>query len=270
MLEPFLFSSDRRLVTDLADGLVAAVVVDWEHRGKAARQANAVERIGSDTQINADGPDDLAAVVAIASVPVLCRVNAWTSASPDEIDLAVACGASEVIVPMVRDSDEVEAALEAAAGRIGVGIMVETVEAVSAAPRLAALPITRTYVGLMDLALERGSPSIFDAFADGTVERLRAVFDAPFGVAGLTIPTAGSPIPARALAGELVRLRCAFSFLRRSFIRDSGSAPADGVRSIRRMIGDLEARTIDAVERDHLALLRRLGDAAHDRRTVST
>ena len=43
----------------------AGVVVDWERRGKGARQA------GADTQINADTPDHLAAVRA-PPVPAPC------------------------------------------------------------------------------------------------------------------------------------------------------------------------------------------------------
>ncbi len=45
------------------------VVVDWERRGKVARQA------GVDTQINADTPEDLALVRAAQTGRVLCRVN---------------------------------------------------------------------------------------------------------------------------------------------------------------------------------------------------
>ena len=271
MLEPHLFSSDRVLVAALAGqgqptGLVAAVVVDWERRGKVTRQANALERIGVDTQINADGPADLTEVASMSAVPVLCRLNQWTESSPEEVELAVACGASEIIIPMVRGTDEVIAALDAARGRVGVGIMVETIDATLAADRLAKLPVTRAYVGLMDLALERGSRSIFDAVADGTVERVRESFDAPFGFAGLTVPGGGSPIPAWLLAAEMVRLRCSFSFLRRSFIRDSGDTPAAGARSIREMVAALETRRSDATERDHRELMELVGS----RTTVPT
>ena len=263
-VEPYLFSSDRRLVAAVAgDGQpntrVAAVVVDWEQRGKDTRQANAVDRIGIDTQINTDGPDDLAAVASMSAVPVLCRLNRWTQSSPAEMEVAIDCGASEVILPMVRGPAEVIAAIATARGRVGVGIMVETVDATLAAARLAKLPITRAYLGLMDLALERRSRSIFDAVADGTVERVRGSFDTPFGFGGLTVPGGGSPIPSRLLAAEMVRLDCTFSFLRRSFIGDSGHDPAAGVRSIRKMVGGLDARAMTAIESDRRELMALVG-----------
>ena len=76
------------------------------------------------------------------------------------------------------------------------------------------------YLGLNDLAIERGTRNIFAAVADGMVERVREAFRAPFGFAGLTLPDAGFPIPCRLLIGEMARLGCQFSFLRRSFHRD--------------------------------------------------
>lgn len=264
MVEPYLFSSDRRLVAAIAgpghaSTRVGAVVVDWERRGKSSRQADAVDRIGIDTQINTDEPTDLVEVAALSTAPVLCRINPWTKSSPDEVELAIACGASEVIIPMVRSGAEVTAALDAANDRIGVGIMVETIDATLQADRLAALPITRAFLGLMDLALERGSQSIFDAVADGTVERVRTAFDVPFGFGGLTVPGGGSPVPVELLAAEMVRLGCSFSFLRRSFISDSSDTPARGVQSIREMVSKLASRTGQEVERDHEALMMLLG-----------
>jgi hypothetical protein len=242
---------------------VGGVVVDWEREGKAERQAGSEARIGTDTQINTQGPQDLSAVVAASSVPTLCRLDRWSESSPAELDVAAACGAAEVLLPMVRTTGEVEAALDAAAGRVGVGILVETQAAVEIAKALADLPVTRVYVGLMDLALDRGSASIFDAVADGTVEQVRSAFDVPFGFAGLTVPGSGRPVPVSLLAGEMTRLGCAFSFLRRSFIRDAGDSPRAGLRSIIEMLRDLEARSAQEVDSDHAELL----DLLHRQRT---
>jgi hypothetical protein len=82
------------------------------------------------------------------------------------------------------------------------------------------LPISRVFIGLNDLAIERGSASLFSALVDGTVDRVRAAFEVPVGVAGLTVPDAGDPLPCRLMLGELARLRCGYTFLRRSFRRD--------------------------------------------------
>jgi hypothetical protein len=155
---------------------------------------------------------------------------------------------------MVRSVEEVEDALAAADGRVDVGILVETSAAVTLSRQLSDLPISRVYVGLMDLALERGTASIFEALVDGTVERVRGDVDVPFGVGGLTLPGFGDPIPAEILTAELVRLECDFSFMRRSFMRDCGGRPAAGLRAIAGMVEGLEARTGQRVATDRARL----------------
>src|SRR5438105_3452703 len=98
---------------------------------------------------------------------------------------------------MVRSANEVEAALERTGTRCGVGILVETEAALAELDELAALPVTRAYVGLNDLAIERGNLNIFEPLVDGTVEEIRQHFGVPFGLAGLTVVDAGTPIPCR-------------------------------------------------------------------------
>lgn len=194
------------------------MVVDWERRGKRRRQA------GSDTQINADTPDDLAAVRSATDGCVLCRVNGWDAWTAAEIDLAVELGADEVLLPMVRRAEEVDAALERVAGRCGLGILIETSDAVRRAEELLERPLSRMYVGMNDLMIDRGSGPLFAALVDGTADRLAVLAAAAgveFGLGGLTVPEGGHPVPCRLLAGELARLAASFTFLRRSFHADT-------------------------------------------------
>lgn len=213
-MDLLLFTVDPRFAARCVAAGAAGVVVDWERRGKARRQA------GEDTQINGDTPADLAAVRAATPGRVVCRVNgagSWTAA---EVDLAVRLGADEVLLPMVRRPEEVDLALEAVRGRCGVGILVETQDAVDRVEELADRPLSRLYLGLNDLRIDRGSSDLFAPLVDGTADRVRAACSMPFGVAGLTLPEAGRPVPSRLLAGELARLGAGFTFLRRSFTAD--------------------------------------------------
>jgi HpcH/HpaI aldolase/citrate lyase family len=212
--ELFLFTPDPDFAARAVVAGVHGIVIDWERVGKEERQEAA------DTEINLDTVEDLIRVRAATSARILCRINPVGSGTAGEIDAAASAGADEVLVPMVRTPGDVEVALELAHGRVGIGILVETVEALGRADALGRLPLSRVYVGLNDLRIERGSPSIFTAVLDGTVERVRAASRVPFGFAGLTLPEAGDPIPCRLLAAELARLRCNFTFLRRSFRRD--------------------------------------------------
>ena len=49
---------------------------------------------------------------------------------------------------------------------------------------------------------------------------MRAAVAQPFGVAGLTLPGGGFPVPSELLAAELVRVGADFTFLRRAFTAD--------------------------------------------------
>jgi hypothetical protein len=209
-----VFTVDPRFAHDCLAAGAAGVIVDWERRGKARRQA------GEGTQINEDTPADLARIRAATDGPVLCRINAVGPWTADEVDQAVVLGADEVLLPMVRRPEQVDLALDAVAGRVGLGILVETQDAVERVAELTARPLSRVYLGLNDLRIDRGSDQLFAPLVDGTADRVRAGCSAPFGVAGLTRPDAGFPVPSRLLAADLARLGASFTFLRRSFTAD--------------------------------------------------
>lgn len=258
--EPLLFHAGEAVLAALADDhrpgcLPAAVVVDWERRDKERRQAHARIAIGLVPSVS---HDDHAALTRVRRhlphVPVICRVDG--PADLDGVDLAVAGGAAEVLLPMVRHEDEVDRVLEWADGRIGVGIMLETRDAVDRVDRLVTRPLSRAYLGLVDLALDRGTPSIFSAFTDGVVDHVAAhvAGRTAFGVGGLTLPGHGNPVPAELLAGEILRVGSQFSFLRRSFLDHLASdPPGEGIRAVRGMLAGLARRSVEDVERDRLA-----------------
>ena len=212
----FVFTVDPGCARDVVAAGAAGIVVDWERRGKARRQA------GQDTQINEDTAADLAAVRSATSGRVLCRVNGAGPTTAQEVELAVALGADEVLLPMVRTPDQVDLALDAVDGRCGLGILVETQDAVECVDALVRRPLSRVYLGLNDLRIDRGGVDpLFTPLVDGTADRVRRAVDVPFGVAGLTLPDRGHPVPSRLLAGELARLGADFTFLRRSFWADT-------------------------------------------------
>jgi hypothetical protein len=210
----FLFSVDTAWGADVVAAGAAGIVVDWERRGKGRRQ------LGEGTQINADTPEDLERVRAATDGRLLCRINGFGEWTRGEVDDAIARGADELLLPMVRTPEEVDRTLEFVAGRCGLGILVETQDAVDRAPELARRPLSRVYVGLNDLRIDRRSAELFRPLVDGTVDAVGAVVPQPFGVGGLTLPEGGCPVPAVLLAAELVRQGAQFTFLRRSFTAD--------------------------------------------------
>jgi hypothetical protein len=248
--ELVLFCVDPEFIRKAVAAGVAAIIVDWEHLGKEERQK------GADTEITRHTVDDLLRVRQCTRARVLCRLNPPHPNTPKEIEAAIQAGADEIMIPMVRSPNEVIWVLRLARERCGVGILVETVEAVRCADQLGRLPLSRVYVGLNDLAIERRASNIFTALVDGTLERVRACFpDTPFGFGGLTLPDKGYPIPCRLLMGEMVRLGCRFSFLRRSFYRDIKGR--DLKVEVPRILSALRAATMrspEEVERDRREL----------------
>ncbi len=215
-MDLLVFTADPVRAAAVVDAGAAGVILDWERRGKARRQQ------GQDTQINEDTAADLAAVRSGTAARVLCRVNGAGPWTAQEVQLAVELGADEVLLPMVRTPADVDLALDAVAGRCGLGILVETQAAVDCVDALARRPLARLYLGLNDLRIDRGGADpLFAPLVDGTADRVRRAVDVPFGVAGLTLPDRGCPVPSRLLAGELARLGADFTFLRRSFWTDT-------------------------------------------------
>ena len=249
-LELFVFSASPTLAAEVAEAGAAGVVVDWEQRGKRERQN------GFDTQIGADTPEDLRRVRAASGGRVLCRLNGWGPWTANEMDVAVGLGADELLLPMVRRPDEVDRALDTLAGRCGLGILIETVDAVACGAELASRPLTRIYVGLNDLMIDRGGRCLFTPLVDGTVDELRDMVTCPFGVAGLTVPGSGAPVPSWLLAAELARLRADFTFLRRSFLADVGGRPlAEPLAAVSAMAADARRQPAAYADADRQALL---------------
>jgi hypothetical protein len=212
-LELLLFTTDADYVR-AASAAGVPVVVDWETAGKQKRQR------GRDTQIGLDTFDDLVRVRAASTAPVIVRVHGPGPRTAEEVKRAIEGGADELLLPMVTTPAQVAAVIDQVAGRCDIGILIETQEAVAFAEELGRLPISRAYVGLNDLAIDRRSGSIFAPLVDGTLDRLRTRFTCSFGFGGLTLPDRGAPVPCRILIAEMARLRCGFSVLRRSFMRD--------------------------------------------------
>ena len=242
----YLFSTDARTIREAMAAGVAGVIVDWERAGKVERQRYA------DTEINEQTVADLRAVRAATCGKVLCRINPFGATTEQEIEDAIGAGVDEILLPMVRAVEEAGITLDLVRKRCGVGILVETVDAVDDAAMLARLPLSRVYVGLNDLMIDRRDTSIFTAVLDGTVARIRSTFKVPFGFAGLTLVDRGFPIPCRLLIAEMARLGCRFTFLRRSFHRDiRGHAVGEEVPRILQAMATASRRSPAAIDRDH-------------------
>ncbi|HAA13352.1 MAG TPA: aldolase [Cytophagales bacterium] len=213
-IDLYAFYSSPALSQEVIEAGISGLVVDWEF-GEKERRQNLYN-----TQINRHGEQELREARQLTDRPIICRINGGDHWTEDQTRLAMDLGADCILLPMVKSLGEVEQLLRVADGKVQVGIMIETLEAVELASQIGRMPIDKAYVGLNDLSIARKSHNIFTPLIDGTLDEIRPHFSCDFGVAGLTHPELGNPIPSRLLLQYMDYLQVSFTFLRRSFYRD--------------------------------------------------
>lgn len=211
----FLFTTDTEFAKDAEQGGVYSIIVDWENKGKQSRQ------VGYDVEINADSPEDVTKLKRSIKIPITVRVNELNEETPQEIDLALQSGADIIMLPMARSAKQVETFLKIVNKRAKTLVQIETPELVSDLTQFAQLDWDFTYIGLNDLMISRGGTHIWEAVADGTVEKICAKLKGrEYGFGGATVVDGGKPIPFSLLLHEYTRLGCSISFMRRTFRRE--------------------------------------------------
>jgi len=228
--------------------------VDLERLGKAQRQA------GRDTFISQHQVADIGRVrQAVRRTPVMVRVNPLHEGSRDEIEAVLREGADSVMLPMFSRPAELRAFSELVAGRAPIVPLLETPGALASVEEWAGTPgLREIYVGLNDLHIALGQHFMFEALADGSVERVARVARAhglAFGFGGIARLDEGL-LPGRAVLGEHLRLGSSAVILSRTFHRP-GEGPS------------FEA-TVAALREAEARLARRSpAEVAHDARETA-
>ena len=248
-LELLLFTHDAGYAAAAVRGGFDGIIVDWEWSDKPKRQS------GWNTEVNRGTETELVEMAERVDGPVICRINNTAGTRRREAIRAVELGATEIWLPMVRNVAEIEECLDAIRERAGLGILAETGDAMAMGEAFAALPLERIYVGLNDLQIDTGRPNLFTALCDGTIQAFRESFSGKFGVAGVTLPEAGRPVPSRLLLAEMARLGCGFGVARRSFRADVPEVQIDAVvEKIRNGYREMLLRDNRRIAADHAAL----------------
>ena len=153
---------------------VDRIWIDMEYIGKEERQA------GMNTVKSSHTIDDIKKVrPVVTSSELMVRVNPIHNASPyycssqQEIEEVIQSGADVVMLPMFRESSEVEKFVEYVNGRAKTILLVETAEAVSNIDEILEVEgIDEIHIGLNDLHLAYNKKFMFELVCDGTVENL--------------------------------------------------------------------------------------------------
>ena len=253
----FLFVNEVHSARRAAAAGIDVGIVDCESKGKSERQ------LSGQFEINGDTPETALAVES-TGLALCVRVNALGPHTQGEIDTAVSCGASTLMLPMSRSSSDVEVFVDMVAGRAAVLVQIETAELLADVDRLASVAWDHAHVGLNDLMLSRGCGTIWDSLADGTVEQIcAALAGRSYGFGGLTVVDGGSPIPAHLVISEMVTLGCSMGILRRSFKADIAGRSIDWeVERLRRFILAAARRSPTKAAEDRAELYAMISELA--------
>ena len=167
MIDLILFYTDIHFVRAACGSGVNRIIIDLERKDKHCRQN------GHDTQINTHYVTDIEKVKRKTSAFVICRINHFGTWTKREIEQAIHHGADEILLPMVRSKEEVDRVLDYVSGDCQTGILIETLDAVRIAGVLDGYPLSRIYVGLNDLFIDRKVSHLFVSLMDGTLDQIR-------------------------------------------------------------------------------------------------
>jgi hypothetical protein len=247
-----LFTTDLLLAFKAQQAGVDGVIVDWESRGKQARQQN------HPLETNFDTPQDVYNLSRKLKIPVIVRVNQLGTYTASEINCALNNGAKIVMLPMARSVAEVRTFLRLVDGRAKTIIQIETPSLASEVKNLRSLEWDYAYIGLNDLMVATGHSSIWQALFDGTAESICTPLKGrTYGFGGSTILGGGEPIINSLILHELVRLGGAVSILRRTFKKELLDRDFNlEMQALREFVKCSEIRGPLAMAHDHEHLLR--------------
>ena len=193
------------------------IMIDLERKGKAQRQA------GRNLFLSDHAWDDVDLIHgAIHRAQLHVRINPWHQDSPREVDQAISRGANIVMLPMIRELDDVRHFLGAVNGRVRTSLLVETGGGLNQANELTAIKgIDEIHIGLNDLAIDLRRTVIFEVLCERMLDPAAAACHRAgitFGFGGVACGSAKPlPISPELILAEQARLKSDVGLLGRSF-----------------------------------------------------
>jgi len=193
------------------------VLVDLERLGKAERQKNRQLFLSEH-----DWQDIAALRPVLPRGALFVRLDPLHADSRAQIEQAIAHQPDGLMLPYFHDADAVARFTDMVRGRASVTPLVETVGAVRSLGKLLSSGlIAEFHVGLNDLALDMGLPSLQQLWGHPMLDEIAVVAaeaGIPFGLGGVTDPRVGGlPVDPRFVISEQRRLNSTRALLGRSF-----------------------------------------------------
>jgi 2-keto-3-deoxy-L-rhamnonate aldolase RhmA len=253
-----LLSRDRALLEAADRAGVDRIGIDIERLGKMERQADISSRIS-----NHELADLRVVAEARQRADVFIRLNPWHDGTPAEVDVAIASGATVVMLPHFTTVEEVAAFVSTVGGRATVVLLLETAAAAARLHEIVAVPgVSEIMVGLNDMHRTFGLANHFEMLASDLMASIsHTVRDAGlrFGFGGVARPADRSlPIPAELVISQYPRLGATSAWLARSFFAASTEPTSFGQQlgALRASLQHWFAQPPELLDLQHAALRR--------------
>ena len=151
---------------------------------------------------------------------LIVRLNPWNSKSISEIEFAIKNGADFLMLPMIKNYDQISSFSSAVSNQIPIIPLIETRESLDLIPKIIKLEgVKELYIGLNDLRLSLGYKFIFEPLINNLLDKPAEILNTekiPWGFGGIARIGQGL-IPAELIIGEHVRLGSKRLILSRTF-----------------------------------------------------
>ena len=197
---------------------IQRIGIDIERRGKWKRQGGL-----AGARISRHRLEDLALVAArVRRARVFVRLNPLHAGTREEIETALALGATSLMLPQFRSPAEAARFVAWVKGRAEVTLLLETGAAVARLRKIVALAgVDEIMIGLNDLALELRVSGPMELAASDLMRHLSAEIRGAgirFGFGGVAgRHTRGLPVPPDLLLARQAALKSQSAWLARSF-----------------------------------------------------
>jgi hypothetical protein len=217
-----VITRDPRLARRADAAGVDRIGVDVERLFKRDRQGHVPGARISDHELA-----DLAALRSgIRRAALFARLNSMHRQSGDEVDAAIAAGATVLMLPYFKGPSEVEAFVGLVGGRARVVLLLETIAAVVRLHDVLDVDgVSEVMVGLNDLRLSAGLDNPFETVASDLMAAVAGQVrerGCGFGFGGLArVGDETLPVPPELVIAQHARLGSTAAWLSRSFFGDS-------------------------------------------------
>ena len=211
----WIISNNKNLVNYFLESGVNRIFIDLEKLGKNKRQK------GKNLWLSDHKKTDIKLLRKI--VPegqLLVRLNPWNQNSFEEIDYAIENGADFLMLPMIRNLDEIKKFCDYTNFRAKVVPLIETSESIKFLEKITEIRnIEEIYIGLNDLKLSMGYKFLFEPLINGLLDDSAEILNEKnlsWGFGGIARTHEGI-IPPELILNEHIRLNSKNVILSRSF-----------------------------------------------------